>query len=203
MIRDFFAAITGSIYPAMQDSTSLFVITLFAFVIVLLFIALFYLISHQRYYTNINDFFKRKMREMIRSHLVTKRDVMLVPVIHGKKTIIPLEKAELLHFYTLCHYYFFKLNEKIKNMNIDLLFTDKESINDFENIGRGRAFFTSKMVLFENIRSRNQILLDEVTEIKVKYGYLIVFDNVGCHVFAMENPEIIADFIYNIFLKEV
>ncbi|OHD62269.1 MAG: hypothetical protein A2096_15165 [Spirochaetes bacterium GWF1_41_5] len=203
MLNELFAGILGRIAPFIKDSTSVLVIVLLSFVIVLLFLFLIFLLSRHRYITDSNDFFRRKIKEMIKSGLITGRDLVQVPVIHGKKTIIPLNKSELLHFFTFCHYYYFKLNERIKNINIDLLFSEKRSINDFENIGRGRIFFTSTCILFENIRSRNQIMHGDITEIKVKFDYLILLDHAGCHVFTVENSMIIADFLYNVFLKEV
>ena len=94
------------------------------------------------------------------------------------------------------------ITEKVRKVNIDLLFSDKDSIDDFENIGKGRVFFTSKMLIFENVRSRNKISWVNITEIKVKFNHLILFDNEGCHAFILENPQIVSDFIYNVFLKE-
>lgn len=135
--------------------------------------------------------------------MIKSSDSMLIPVIHGKKTIIPLEPGELLLFYQKCHYHFFRLTGSVRNINIDLLLSDPLSIKDFENIGRGRIFFTSSMLIFENVRSRNKIKWIDISEIKVKFDMLILFDREGCHAFSTENPEILSDFIYNVFLKDM
>ena len=59
--------------------------------------------------------------KMKKDGMIESSDVMQIPVIHGKKTILPLEEGELLHFYQQCHYSFFRLTDKVRNVNIDLL----------------------------------------------------------------------------------
>ncbi len=184
------------------QSNTLALVAILATVAAIMILLVFYILSVRNYLTNADDFFKRRIADMKRDNMVSDKDVMLIPVIHGKKTIIPLEAGELLHFYQSCQYYFFPLTTKVRNVNIDLLFTDPASLKDFENIGRGRIFFTSKMLIFENVRSRNKIAWNEITEIKVKFDHLLLFDKEGCHAFSLENPDLLSDFIYHVFLKE-
>jgi len=202
-VDNFFKSILQGLITIINDSNTLTVVILLGLVIIVMLFLLFYLISLRNYLTNTDDFFNRRIKDMKKDGMITDKDFMKIPVIHGKKTIIPLEHGELLHFYQKCQYFFFRLGDKVKNVNIDLLFSEKSSIDDFENIGNGRIFFTSKMLIFENVRSRNKILWTDITEIKVKFDHLILFDKEGCHAFRLENAELLSDFIYNIFLKEI
>ncbi len=201
-LPNFIAQILARVAAVVGESNTLTLVLILGTVGVVMILLVIYLLSVRNYLTNTQDFFHRRIGEMKRDQMIQGRDVMLIPVIHGKRKVIPLEPGELLHFYVKCHYYFFALTDKVRNVNIDLLFTDKNSIRDFENIGRGRVFFTSKMLIFENVRSRNKIPWSEVTEIKVKFDHLILFDKTGCHAILMENPDLVSDFIYHVFLKD-
>lgn len=201
-LPNFFAQILSRVANVVGQANTLTLVLILSTVAVVMILLVIYLLSVRNYLTNTQDFFRRRVAEMKRDQMVQSRDVMFVPVIHGKKKVIPLEPGELLHFYERCQYYFFALTDKVRNVNIDLLFTDRNSIRDFENIGRGRVFFTSKMLLFENVRSRNKIPWSEITEIKVKFDHLILFDKTGCHALLLENPDLVSDFIYHVFLKD-
>jgi hypothetical protein len=199
---NFLAQILSRMTSVVSQSNTLALVAILATVAAVMILLVFYILTVRNYLTNPDDFFKRRIADMKRDNMVRDADVMLIPVIHGKKTIIPLEPGELLHFYQTCQYFFFPLTSKVRNVNIDLLFTDPASLKDFENIGRGRIFFTSKMLIFENVRSRNKIAWNDITEIKVKFEHLLLFDKEGCHAFTLENPDLLSDFIYHVFLKE-
>lgn len=191
------------IVQVMQDAnTALLIILLISISLVLLFLVV-YLFSLKRFLTDESDFFKRRVKEMQNDGSVSKTEVYLVPVIHGKKSIIPLQKGELLHFYQRCQYFFFPLNANVRNVNIDLLISEKEALSDFDIVGNGKLFFTSKEMVFENVRSRNQIQYSDITELKIKFDHIVIFDSEGCHAFKLESPEVVSNFIYNIFLKEI
>jgi hypothetical protein len=202
VFSNFLASLLGRLTSVVAQSNTLALLLILATVAVVMMLLVLYLLAVRNYLTNTRDFFRRRIDEMKRDQMVGERDVMMVPVVHGKKTVIPLEPGELLHFYLKCQYWFFPLTTQVRNVNIDLVFSDAQSLKDFENIGRGRLFFTSRMLIFENVRSRNKVAWAEITEIKVKFGHLILFDRGGCHAFAIENPELVSDFIYHVFLKD-
>ena len=196
------ASLLGRVVSLVQRSDTLVLVLLLGGVGAVMALLVLWLLALRNYLTNTQDYFKRRLVEMKADRMVTDRDVVFLPVVHGKKTVIPLEASELLLFYTRCAYRFFPLNQRVRNVNIDLLLTDENSLDDFEVIGRGRLFFTTRMAVFENVRSRNKIAWADVTEIKVKFGWLVVFDREGCHAFQLENPDLVADFVYQVFLKE-
>lgn len=198
----FFAQMLGRMTAVVRESNTLALVLILATVAVVMVLLVLYLLAWRNYLTNTREFFGRRIRDMVRDRALDGRDVMMVPVVHGRRTVIPLESGELLHFYMPCQYWFFHLGQRVRNVNIDLLFTGKESIKDFETIGRGRLFFTSRVLIFENIRSRNKVAWADVTEIKVKFDHLLLFDKEGCHAFAIENPELVCEFIYHVFLKD-
>lgn len=200
---DFTSQILISLSSFVENRTTLAIIILLGSIGFVMMILLMYILSVKNYLTNSEEFFKRRFKEMKHDGMITDEESLLIPVIHGRQNILPLEPGELLFFYQKAFYHFFRLNGQVRNVNIDLLLSEKESIDDFEKIGKGRVFFTSKMLIFENVRSRNKILWSNITEIKVKFEYLILFDTEGCHAFLLENPEILSDFIYNVFLKKV
>ena len=179
----------------------LFLILALVTVTLLFLLTFLYLLNH--YHTNTESFFKRQLKAMVKEKAVTEENVMLIPLVHGKKTIIPLEPGELLHFYMVCEYWFFRLSDQMQNVNIDLVVADKNTIKDFETVGRGRLFITSHQMMFENIRSRSLLPWSKVYEIRVKFDYLFLMDHQGCHAFKLETPTLVSNFIYNAFLKEV
>jgi hypothetical protein len=201
--KNYISSVLFRLSNAIQEGNTLIILLVFATIFLVILFILFYLFALRNYLTNIDSFFKTRIREMKKDGLIASGDTLLIPVTHGKKNILPLEPGEILFFYQKCRYFFFRLSGQVRNVNIDLLLTTKKNIEDFENIGHGRIFFTSKMLVFENVRSRNKILWTEVSEIKEKFGYLLLFDREGCHAFELDNPALVCDISYNVFLKEV